>query len=111
MTKNGVILTVEKLKEKLENDEWKIEGVKDYKPISLFVGNRYYDIYNIEKRDDSVVYYAFDDNLKLYKIIRRGKIDRVIETGATVADIVDVGTVNNPKAFELFEDEDVKSYE
>lgn len=111
MVKNGVVLTVAKLKQKLENGEWKIEGVKDYKPISLFVGNKYYDIYSIEKRDDSVVYYAFDDNLKLYKIIRKGKLNRVIETGATVADIVDVGVVNNPKAFEFYDDEGVGSYE
>lgn len=111
MTKNGVVLTAKKLREKLENGEWKING-KTCKPLTLFVQNRYFDIYDIQKTDDSTVYYGFDDYLKLYKIIRKNHLDRVVETGGTVADIVDVGITKMPKAFEDIDmSVDVKSYE
>lgn len=111
MTKNGVVLTAKKLREKLESGEWKING-KTCKPLTLFVQNKYYDIYDTQKTDDSVVYYGFDDALKLFKIIRKNHLDRIVETGGTVADIVDVGALKMPKAFEDIDmSVDVKSYE
>lgn len=85
--------------------KWKIKGIDNVQLISIYCNNKYYNVYYRETKDDSTIYYTFDDKLKLYKIVQRGNISRIVENGV-ITDIL----CNNPSyvdiAAEIDEDEE-----
>ena len=91
--------------------KWKIKGIDNVQLISIFIDNKYYNVYYRETKEDSNIYYTFDDKLKLYKIVQRGNISRIVENGI-ITDILE----NNPDYVDIAaeiddEDEEVECYE
>ena len=92
--------------------KWTIKGIKDVQITTWLFNNKYYNVYLREdKADSTTVFYAFDNELKLYKITRKGGYDRVTENGV----ITDILT-NNPNYIDIAaeieeEDEEVECYE
>ena len=104
LRESDVVLNVTKGK-------WTLKGIKDVQITTWFINNRYYNVYLREDKDDSTVFYAFDAELRLYKIIRKGGYDRVTENGV-ITDIL----CNNPNFIDIAaeideEDEEVECYE
>lgn len=76
--------------------KWKLKGVDNVQLISIFLNNKYYNVYYRETKEDSTIYYVFDDKLSLYKITQRGNISRIVENGV-ITDILE----NNPSYVDI----------
>ena len=89
---NNAVLRESDVVLNITKGKWTIKGIKDVQITTWLFNNKYYNVYLREdKADSTTVFYAFDNELKLYKITRKGGYDRVTENG-TILDILE----NNP---------------
>lgn len=84
----GKVLSEQTVVEKITKGEWTIKGIATVELLSWLFNDKYYNVYSRETKGDTVVFYAFDKSLKLYKIERKNKIDRVYEIGV-ITDILE----------------------
>ena len=105
LRESDVVLNVTKGK-------WTLKGIKDVQITTWLFNNKYYNVYLREdKADSTTVFYAFDNELKLYKITRKGGFDRVVENGI-VTDILENNTTYVDIESEVDDDyEEVECYE
>ena len=89
MVFKGYMLTEKAVVDNVNSGKWKLKGMEQPELMTWLFNNRYYNVYNRVVVDDCTTFYAFDNNLKLYKIIRRNKIDREIENGV-ITDILEI---------------------
>ena len=80
----------------LTKGKWRIKGIADVQITTWLFNNKYYSVYLRIDNDGVTTFYAFDGDLRLYKIIRKGGYDRVVENG-TILDILE----NNPSYVDI----------
>lgn len=94
---NNAVLRESDVVLNITKGKWVIKGIKDVQITTWLFNNKYYNVYLRDDKDDnSTVFYAFDADLKLYKIIRKGGFDRVVENGV-ITDIL----ANNPNYIDI----------
>lgn len=107
---NNCILRESDVVLNLTKGKWRIKGIADVQITTWLFNNKYYNVYLRENKGDSTVFYGFDNELKLYKIIRKGGFDRVVDNGV-ITDLLE----NNPNyidiAAEIDDYEETDTYE
>lgn len=89
MVFKGNVLTEKIVIDKLTKGEWTLKGIGKVEILSWLFNDHYYNVYLRDVKTDSTTFYAFDSKLLLHRIERKGKIDRVIETGV-ITDILEI---------------------
>lgn len=109
MVFKGNVLTAKLVVDNVNSGKWKLKGMEQSELLTWHFNNKYYNVYNRVVNDDCTTFYAFDDNLKLYKIIRRNKIDREIENGV-ITDILEIDKGAAEYQEQLDFEEDIEGY-